>query len=121
MQINCLVTLCRFMFINNFKTTLNVFFTEWFQIKRELTILFEEITLQQLNKCLQKFYLLARKCHSCLVNCVPNLLSLAAKNELKIIIFCQISSVLAYTKTILFTSVSVASGGGYLPGHFLAL
>ena len=76
------------MFINNFKTKLNVFFTEWSQIKRELTILFEEMTLQQLNKYLQVFYLMARKCDGCLVNCVPNLSSLAAKNELKIIIFC---------------------------------
>ena len=76
------------MFINNFKTKLNVFFTEWSQIKRELTILFEEMTLQRLNKYLQMSYLMARKCDSCLVNCVPNLSSLAAKNELKIIIFC---------------------------------
>ena len=41
-----------------------VFFTEWFQIEKEFTtplILFEEISPQEINKCLQKLYLLTRK------------------------------------------------------------
>ena len=34
---------------------------EWFQIQREFVTPFEEISPQYLNKCLQKFYLSARK------------------------------------------------------------
>ena len=29
-------------------------FTDWFQIQKEFTMPFEEISLQELNKCLQK-------------------------------------------------------------------
>ena len=38
-----------------------VFFAEWFQIQREFTTPFEEMSPSELNKCLQKFYLSARK------------------------------------------------------------
>ena len=38
-----------------------IFFTEWFQIQREFATLFEEMSPPELNKCLQKFYLSARK------------------------------------------------------------
>ena len=37
------------------------FFTEWFQIQREFATPFEEMSPPELNKCLQKFYLSARK------------------------------------------------------------
>ncbi|CAH3181428.1 unnamed protein product, partial [Porites lobata] len=36
-------------------------FTEWFQMQEEFKTLFEEMSPIQLNKCLQKFYLSARK------------------------------------------------------------
>ena len=50
------------MFINKLKTRFNsLFFTEWFQMQKEVITRFEEIFPQGLNKCLQKFYLLARK------------------------------------------------------------
>ena len=50
------------MFINKLKTRFNsLFFTEWFQMQKEVITLFEEISPQELNKCLQKFYLSARK------------------------------------------------------------
>ena len=38
-----------------------IFFTEWFQIQREFATPFEEMSPPELNKCLQKFYLSARK------------------------------------------------------------
>ena len=47
------------MFVNKLKTKFNL--TEWFQILKEFTAPFEEISQQELNKCLQKFYLSARK------------------------------------------------------------
>ena len=37
------------------------FFTEWFQIQREFATPFEEMSPPELNKCLKKFYLSARK------------------------------------------------------------
>ena len=37
------------------------FFTEWFQTQREFETPFEEMSPTELNKCLQKFYLSARK------------------------------------------------------------
>ena len=37
------------------------FFTEWFQMQEEFKTPFEEMSPIQLNKCLQKFYLSARK------------------------------------------------------------
>ena len=40
------------MFINKRKTKLNGFFTQWFQIQKEFTSLFEEMSPQELNKCL---------------------------------------------------------------------
>ena len=51
------------MFINKLKTKFNsfLFFIEWFQIQKEFTTPFEEISPQELNKCLQKFYLSAKK------------------------------------------------------------
>ncbi|CAH3041592.1 unnamed protein product [Porites lobata] len=36
-------------------------FTEWFQMQEEFKTPFEEMSPIQLNKCLQKFYLSARK------------------------------------------------------------
>ncbi|CAH3188352.1 unnamed protein product [Porites evermanni] len=36
-------------------------FTEWFQMQEEFKTPFEETSPIQLNKCLQKFYLSARK------------------------------------------------------------
>ena len=64
---------------------------------------FEEISLQELNKCLQKFFLSARKiygrCRSVIVR--QNCKSLATVNELKIIIFMvNYLTVLVYIKTI---------------------
>ena len=38
-----------------------IFFTEWFQIQKEFTTPCEETSPQELNKRLQKFYLLPRK------------------------------------------------------------
>ena len=38
-----------------------IFFTGWFQIQREVATPFEEMSPPELNKCLQKFYLSARK------------------------------------------------------------
>ena len=38
-----------------------IFFTEWFQIQREFATPFEEMSPPELNKCLQKFYLSAKK------------------------------------------------------------
>ena len=51
------------MLINKLKTKSNRFFlTEWFQIQNELTTPFEDISPQELKqKCLQEFYLSARK------------------------------------------------------------
>ena len=37
------------------------YLTEWFQMQEEFTTPFEEMSAEQLNKCLQKFYLSARK------------------------------------------------------------
>ena len=36
-------------------------------MEKEFTTPFEEISLQELNKCLQKFYLFTRKCDGCLM------------------------------------------------------
>ena len=47
------------IFIDKPNTKFN--FTEWFQIQKEFTAPFEEISQQELSKCLQKFYLSARK------------------------------------------------------------
>ena len=47
----------------------------------------EEFPSHELNKCLQKFYLSARKCDDSSVICTPNLQSLGAINELKLTIF----------------------------------
>ena len=44
------------------------FFTEWFQIQTEFATLFKEMSPQELNKCLQKFYLSARKWHGSFFN-----------------------------------------------------
>ena len=43
------------------KLNLIIFLAEWFQVEKEFTTLFEEISLQELDKSLQKFYLAARK------------------------------------------------------------
>ena len=44
------------MFMNKLKTKLNsLFFTERFQIEEEFTTPFEEFSLREINKCLQKF------------------------------------------------------------------
>ena len=40
---------------------LNDIFTEWFQVQREFATPFEEMSPPELNKCLEKFYLSARK------------------------------------------------------------
>ena len=37
------------------------FFSEWFQIQTEFKTPFEEMSPKELNKCLQMFYLSARK------------------------------------------------------------
>ena len=62
--------------INDFKTKWNGSF-EWFQIQKEFTTLFEEMSPQPLVKCLQKFILhnivWARKHDSRFINCVPKL------------------------------------------------
>ena len=50
-----------YLFINKLKTKFNNFLTEWFSIQREFTTLFEAISPKELNKCLLKFYLSARK------------------------------------------------------------
>ena len=38
-----------------------IFFTEWFQLQKEFATPFEEMSPPEQNKCLQKFYLSARK------------------------------------------------------------
>ena len=49
------------MFINKLKTKFNRFFYRMIPNKKESTTPFEEISPQELNKCLQKFYLSTRK------------------------------------------------------------
>ena len=49
------------MFLNNHKTDLNVFFIEKFQIQKEFTTPFEEMSSQGQNKRLQKSYLSVTK------------------------------------------------------------
>jgi len=45
-----------------FKPKLNgIFFSEWFQIQTEFKTPFEEMSPKEINKCLQMFYLSARK------------------------------------------------------------
>ena len=49
-------------FVYKCKLILNeYFFTEWFQIQREFATPFEKMSPPELNKCLEKFYLSARK------------------------------------------------------------
>ena len=50
-----------YMFINKLSIKFNSFLTEWFLIQREFTTPFEEISAKELHKCLQTFYLSARK------------------------------------------------------------
>ena len=38
-----------------------IFFTDWFQLQKEFATPFEEMSPPELNECLQKFYLSARK------------------------------------------------------------
>ena len=50
------------MFIYELNTKFNsLFFKRMILIQKELTTAFEDISLQELNKCLLKFYLSARK------------------------------------------------------------
>ena len=51
------------MFIKKLKTKFNSFrfLLEWFQIQKEFVTPLEEISPQELNKCLQKFHLSANK------------------------------------------------------------
>ena len=72
---------------------------------------FEEIPLQELNKCPQKFTiyinkLSARKSDGCSVICMPKLWSLAAVNSEKSSLFFVLNylTVLAYTTIIIHLS-----------------
>ena len=49
------------LFINKLKTNFIIFFYRMILTSKEFTTPFEEISPQELNKCLQKFYLSARK------------------------------------------------------------
>ena len=49
------------LFINKLKSNLIIFLHNDFKFKKEFTTPFEKISPQELNKCLQKFYLSARK------------------------------------------------------------
>ena len=49
------------MFTNKLKTRFNSFLQNGFKYKKNSQFTFQEIFPQELNKCLQKFYLPARK------------------------------------------------------------
>ena len=68
---------------------------------------FEEISPQELDKCLQKFIVGKKKRRQRpFGHCAPKLYSLATVNELKMIIFVSnYLNVLVYTKTIIHLNV----------------
>ena len=74
---------------------------------KEFTTPFEEISPQELNNCLRKFYLsVRRRGDRRFGHCSLKLLSLATVNELKLIIFVlNYLTVLVYTKTIIHLSI----------------
>ena len=76
--------------------------------QKEFTTPFEEISSQELNKCLQKFYLSAEKATTSAVRslCAKIVIVVATLNELKIFIFVlNYLTVLLYTKTSIHLSV----------------
>ena len=80
--------------------------TEWFYMQREFTTPFEEIFPKELNKCLQKFYLSARKRDGCSAIARQNCNEIVGNSKLKIIILVlNYLTVLVHTKTIVHLSV----------------
>ena len=74
--------------------------------RKEFTTPFEEISPQELNKCLQKFYLSEEKATTAAVRSLCAKIVIVAVNELKIIIFVlNYLTVLLYTETIIHLSV----------------
>ena len=87
------------MFTNKLKTRFNSFLQNGFKYKKNSQFTFQEIFPQELNKCLQKFYLPVRKRDGRQFDHYAS--KLATVNELKIIIFVlNYLTVLIYTKTI---------------------
>ena len=92
-------------------------FSAWFQQQEEFNSTIEEMTPQQLNNCLQKFYLSARRRDGTFYN-KKSLTAIRAALDRN---FCGIIGPLliqlvCYVPKQLFTSVPVNSGG-YLPRH----
>ena len=89
------------MFTNRLKTRLTFFFFQNGFKNKENSQPFEEISLEEFNKCLQQLYLSVRKRDGRRFgHYAPKLLSLTTVNELKIIIFVfNYLTVLVYTKT----------------------
>ena len=82
---------------NKHKTKLNGAFHRPFWIQKQFTTVFEGISLQELNKCPQKFYFVGKKTWWPII-CAQKLKSLTATNELKIIIL-----VLNYLTVLVYT------------------
>ena len=74
------------MFINKLKTKLSSFFflQNGFKDTKNLPLLFEEISRQELNKCLRKFYLSSRKRCSPFGHCALKLQSSATVNSVRV-------------------------------------
>ena len=82
-------------------------------MQEEFITLFEEISPQELNKCLQNVLFVGEKTRRPFSHCVPKLLSLATLNVLKLIIFVlNYLTVLFYTKTIIHLKACLHGGGG---------
>ena len=98
------------LFINELKTKFNnIFLQNDFKYQKNSQLVFQEISSQELNKCFQEFFFCRQE--KATTAAVP---SFARQNcnhwqQLKMIIFVlNYLTVLVYTKTIIFTSVSVA-------------
>jgi len=99
-------------------------FSAWFQQQEEFNSTIEEMTPQQLNNCLQNFYLSARRREGTFYN-KKSLTAIRAAldrnfcgilSKIKLLFGPLLIQLVWYVPKKLFTSVSVNSGG-YLPRH----
>ena len=100
----------------------HLMFSAWFQQQEEFNSTIEEMTPQQLNNCLQKFYLSARRRDGTFYN-KKSLTAIQAGldrnfcgilSKIKLLFGLLFIQLVLYRLKQLFTSVSVNSGG-YLP------